>query len=518
MPVPKSVDSNVTGLAFAEEASLKMLPGETAPDTGASTGTWYGLEPNSYTDFGATFQTVARETINDTRQRLKGTLVDETAKAGFQVDLTQRNLIRLLQGFFFADAIEKPATQPLNGTQIPVTSVSATQFLAGGGGLVVAGFLVGHLINARNFGKAANNGLAPVTVVAAGALTTSKALTAEAAPPANAVLEVVGFRGAAGDITLTVAGLVVTLGSTALDFTTLGLNVGDWIYIGGDAAITQFATAADTGYARIGSIAAHAIVLDLMSFAPVTDAGAAKTIDLYFGKVLHNGITAASIKRRTYQLERTLGNDGTGIQAEYVVGVVPDQFTLNLPSASKAVADLSFVGLDVQEHNGTQGAKAGTRVGLLGEAAFNTSQDVFLSRLAVVDPTTLNPLPLYAYASDVKLVINNGVKPNKALGVLGGFDVSAGDFAVNGTLSAYFSTVAAVAQIKANADVCLQVIMAKQNAGMILDVPLLTLGGGTSKVEKDKPIMVDLTQDAAKAPVGYTLGMFFFDYLPNIAM
>jgi hypothetical protein len=52
----------------------------------------------------------------------------------------------------------------------------------------------------------------------------------------------------------------------------------------------------------------------------------------------------------------------------------------------------------------------------------------------------------------------------------------------------------------------------------VFDVPLLSLGGGAAKVEKDKPVMVDLTQDAALAPSGFTLAAIFFDYLPTVAM
>ena len=44
MTLPVSVDSNITGLSFAEESSLKTLPGETAPGVGTSTATWYDLE------------------------------------------------------------------------------------------------------------------------------------------------------------------------------------------------------------------------------------------------------------------------------------------------------------------------------------------------------------------------------------------------------------------------------------------------------------------------------------------
>jgi hypothetical protein len=103
------------------------------------------------------------------------------------------------------------------------------------------------------------------------------------------------------------------------------------------------------------------------------------------------------------------------------------------------------------------------------------------------------------------MVINNGVVPNKAIGVLGGFNTSEGDFDITGTITAYFSSVDAVNAIKNNLDVCLQTIFARANAGMIFDLPLLTLGGGGAKVEKDKPIMVALTQSAAKCPNGYTL-------------
>lgn len=517
MTLPVSIDSNITGLSIAEEATLKNLP---------VTPIWYGLEPNTYADFGATFPSVSREPINATRQRLKGTITDETVKGGFNIDYTQRNLTRFLQGFFFADAIEKPATQPFNGTQVPLTSVSSTQFLASTG---LAAFLVGSLVNAKNFINAANNGLKHITVVAAGALTTDTAgNVAEASPPASAQLETVGFRCAAGDLKIAVAGALTNITSAALDFTTLGLNIGEWIFIGGDAAINRWLTAvpgvgaADTnmGYARILSIAAHLLVCDLTSFAASldADAGGLQKVDMYFGKIINNAIAATNVKRRTYQLERTLGNDGTGVQSEYLTGAVADELVLNVKDASKLTADLTFMALDVEDRSGATGVKSGTRVGLPGEAAYNTSTDVFLSRLAVVDPTTFDPLPLYAYISDLKLTINNGASVNKAIGSLGGFDVTQGNFSVSGTVTAYFATIAAVASIKNNANVCMQTIFARANSGFILDIPLLQLGGGAAKVEKDKSITVAITQDAAMCPAGYTLMGIFFEYLPTVAM
>lgn len=508
MTVPVSVSSNTTGLAFAIESALETLPG--------SGVVWYALEPNKYSNFGADYKSVARETINALRQKLKGTITDLTVKGGFSMDLTQHNLTRLLQGFFYALAIEKPATQPLNGTQVAITSVTTTQFLAASG---LGAFLAGGLAFAKNFGQTANNGLMHITASAAGSLTAapvSGTLAAEASPPATAQLETCGFRGASGDIEITTAGAYVELTSTVLDFTTLGLTLGEWMFIGGDNAANAFATC-PSGYARVYSVTAHLIQFDLSTFVAVTDTGTGKLIDLYFGKVIMNGTTTGAIVRSTYQLERTLGNDGVGTQSEYLTGAIPDEFTINIPEANKIECDMTFECLNIENRTGTTGLKAGTRIGLPGEAAINTSSSVYSSRLAIVNPV-LNQPPLYAYASAIKISIKNTVSPNKAIGVLGAFDASEGDFGVSGTATAYFATVGAVAAIAANDSVCLQTILAQLNQGIIFDIPQVTLGGGANKVEKDKPIMVDLKQDASKNPQGYTFLANFFEYLPTVAM
>lgn len=511
------IDSNVTGLAFAEESSLKVLPGTvTNGVSDEANAIWYGLEPNSYSDFGGELSTMARAPINASRQRQKGTITDLDASGGFNTDFTQNNITRLLQGFFFADAREKPSTLPLNGTKLPITAVNAgANTFAATSGLTV--FKVGHLVFGSNFGDTANNGLAKVTTVAAGLLTVSKTLVAEASPPAAAKIEAVGFEFPSGDVGIVASASSLKMTATATDLTTLGLNVGGWVFIGGDATANQFANN-KPGYARVKSIAAAAIEFSETTFTATTDAGSGKTVRMFFGTVIRNEKTPSLIKRRSYNVERQLGDDGNGTQSEYLLGAIPNEFTLNIPQADKLNADLTFVAMDNVQRTGTQGLKAGTRVAAPGEDAFNTSSDIYRIRMNIVDSSNLNNAALFGYVSEATIAINNNVSPSKAIGTLGAFDATAGDFEVSGSVTAYFTTVGAVQAVRNNNDVAMNVIAAQKNAGVVFDIPLLSLGGGRINVEKDAPITVPLESSGAENSAGYTLLATFFAYLPNVGM
>ncbi len=503
------IDSNITGLAFAEETALKTLP---------VTPVWYGLEPNSYSDFGGELSTVARAPIDPSRQNKKGTITDLDASGGFNIDFTKSNLTRLLQGFFFADARELPNTKPINGTERTITGATAsTKTYAAASGLAV--FVAGQIIMASGFANAANNGIKTVASSTAGTVVVAETLVDEASPPAGAKLETVGFQFASADINMAVVSGIPSLIATAADFTTLpGLTVGAWVFIGGDAGATTFAN--NVGFARIKSIAAKAIAFDDTTFAPVDETGTAKTIRIFVGTMLRNEKTPSLIKRRSYNIERQLGEGATATQAEYLEGAVANEFTLNIPQADKLNADLSFVACDNTHKTGESGdeIKGGTRITALGEDAFNTSSDIYRIKMSVIDPASSNPSALFGYVSEATVSINNNVTPNKAVGILGAFDTSAGNFEVGGSITAYFTTVSAVRAVRNNADVGLSVIGASSNAGFVFDIPLLGLGGGRLNVEKDAPITVPLEPAGAENPNGYTMFYEQFSYLPNVAM
>lgn len=502
------IDSNVTGLRFAEESAvLGVLPGSPV---------WYPLEPNGYNDFGGSVALVARNPINAGRQRKKGVITDLDAAGGFSSDLTQTNLKRLIQGFMFADMGEKTSTLPLNGAAIAITNVDATgdDYEAASG---LDAFAAGQLVYGFGFAQAANNGLKHVVSAAGASLTVTEALADEAAPPTTAGVKRVGVQGVAGDIDVDSASSLPALTSSTLDFTTLGLIPGEWIYIGGDTASLAFVTAANNGFARINSIAANRLEFDKTDGTMVTEASTTETIQLFFGDVIKNEDNPANQVRRSYQLERTLGDNGTGVQSEYLVGAVPGEFTLNVAQADKITVDLSFVAIDNEQRTGATGIKSGTRPSQVEAAAFNTSSDFSRTRLSVVSDVDSNPAPLFAFVTDFTLSINNNVSPNKAVGVLGAFDVTAGTFEVGGSITAYFADIAATTAVRNNADVTQDFAVAKDNAGMLFDVGLIGLGDGRASVEQDQAITLPLELSAAVNKFNQTLLVMFFDYLPTAA-
>lgn len=575
------IDSNITGLRYARERCLGVLP----PDP-----VWNALEPNSYSDFGSTITTVARNPINPSRQRRKGVVTDLEASGGFNQDVTFDNTNDLYQGFLFADARERATTKSVVVGNLAVTGVDGTDseytfnntkvaaaaVASGGTGyrvgdvLTVSGgtstraarvyvagvnastgavtavsvdeagiysatpaspasttggsgsgctltltdgeiktFVADDIVLATGFGIAANNGLKTVVAMTDNVLEVAETIADEASPPAGAHLQTVGHAFATAELSIVMNGLLPRLTAASEDMTTLGLNPGDWVYVDG---FTN-----NSGFARIGVVDADFLEFDKTDWTPVAEAGTAKDVKLYYGTIIKNESDPALIKRTTYQLERTLGNDLNGVMSEYLVGAVASEFTLNVPQADKVTADFTFLATDNEQRTGAQGVKAGSRPALPLSDAYNTSSDFSRIKMASVSETDPAPKPLFAFATDLSVSINNNVSTNKAIGILGAIDTTTGTFEVGGSITAYFADVAAVQAVRNNADITLDFIIVKNNTGLLYDIPLLALGNGRLSVEQDQPITLPLDTSAAESKFGHTLLIQFFPYLPNSA-
>jgi hypothetical protein len=502
------IDSNATELRISEETSFKVADGSAV---------WKPYEPNSYDDTGGEITTIARNPINSSRQRKKGVLTDLDATAGFQTDLTQTNVADLLQGFFYADFRRK-------GEEVPTQATATTDLFSVAS---TAGFQVNDLIWVTGFVNSANNGLHVITAIVANvSIEVLGSTLVTETPPATANIVNVGHRAGAGDIDVDITGDYATYTSTTLDFTTLGIIPGEMVYVGGDAAANRFTTSANNGFKRVKSVAASALVVDKSESAMATEASTTELIDIYLGRVLKNESAAASQVRRTYQVERSLGapDDASPaqIQAEYIVGAVPSEMVMNIGTADKITLDLSFIAGDQETIDGPTSLKAGTRPAVVESDAFNTSSDFSRLKMAVHSANSEAPTALFAYLTELTLTLNNNLSANKAVSVLGAFDVSAGTFQVDGSMSAYFGNVSAIDAIRANSSVTIDLAVSKNNAGIAVDLPLITLGDGKLEVEQDEPVIIPLSSAAATgagvdANMDHTMLMVFFDYLPTLS-
>lgn len=503
MVARNKIDSNSTGLAIAEEEELGVLP---------ALPVWFPQEPNEYDSFGGELTLLARKPISQGRQRKKGSITDLEAAGGYTQDFTLFNTPDVLQGFTFSDyrRVYEDAPDAVSATAYEVADTTAIP--------------AGALLMASGFTNDANNGLKVVTGTTATDISVS-GLVAEASPPATAKVVLVGVEYSAAAIAVDATPNLLPKLTTTGNWTALGLTPGQWIFIGGDDVSDRFANAANNGFKRIRAIQAGFLTLDQSIDPMVDDAGTGKTVRIYFSRFLKNESDDDLIKRRSYHLERQLSRpNSTDLynQAEYLSGAIPSEMTLNVESADKMTIDLSYMATEFFTRSSSVGPISGTRLSIPEADAYNTSSDIKHIRLAVQDRNEEAPSGLFGYVTDLSISINNNLSGNKAVGVLGSFDVTAGSFDVSAEVTAYFTDVAAIETIRANADVGLFLIAVKENSGMVFDVPLVGVGSGQLEIEVDEPVMLPLEMEAGTAAkidraLDFTIGFSIFDALPNLA-
>lgn len=503
--VAEKQDANLVAFYKSREQTLGVLPANPV---------WQTREPNSFDDFGAEYTKVARRPFSPSRQRKKGSVTDLDADGGFNEDVTQNNLKGEMEEFFFAAIRRKPNATPSAVTGTGYSVVDADD----------AGFLAGALVMASGYAIAANNGVKLVTAADADSVDVAGS-TAEAL--ATGQVSVVGFQFTTGDLEMSAAvGGAFVLSTTTQPLDVLGLIPGEWVFIGGDTAITRFEDAGDViaGYARIAvdGISENAIAFDKATFTPAVNDGAGKTIRIFFGDIIRNEDDPDLIQRFSSTIERTLGRDDDGVQSEYITGAVANELTWTSPLANLVNVDLSYIGQRSGIRRGIDGPlsrRAGNTIArALGEDAFNTSSNIYRIRMTMVEPGTFEPTPFFARVTEWSLTVNNNVSSAKAQGVLGGFDATVGMFDVDGEFTAYFQTVEAIHAIQCNYDVTFDAIYAKANAGIFIDIPLIANSGGRLDIEQDAAIMIPIESAAAESPFGHTAMIGWFNYLPNLAM
>lgn len=515
--------SNNVSLAVTRESTIGTLPGSPI---------WYILEPNEIGRFGAEIETVARRPISKNKQRRKGTVTNVTSGVEFSSDLTVSEFARFADGFVFAEYANKEFDLRASSGTVPPPVASSTTFTIDAASALLAGKVQwvsgaqASLVYAKGYTNAANNGLHVLTADLAGSGTTitvgGSSLVTET-PPTSASLEVCGVRCAAGDLAFTVSGSTATLvsGSDISDWSTLGLFPGQIIHIGsadtsGDVQ-NGLGTGTDNyGYARITSISGATINLDKLSSTLATDASNAVATDIMFGRFLRNvAVDADSNDERyleqSFQFEAAypdLGGVGTD-KYEYAEGNFANELTINLPLADKATFDLNFVGTDAEPPTTTRATNASAAIAPNKVVAYNTSSNV-----AVLTTDVISAVSDVCFKS-LTLTINNQVTPEQCLGTLGASFVNSGVMEVSLSGQMLFTSSDIVAAIRNNTTVTFLGIVANEDGAIAIDLPSMTLGGGSKDFPVDQSVLVDITGETFEdATLGTSIGISLLTGVP----
>jgi hypothetical protein len=469
-------DANRTRLCHVRETTLGVTPGTPRMRTARMTGEQIRFAPT----------TVQSNELRADRMNSDPIQVDQVNQGAVNGELSypvDKSPFSDWLESLFCQVWDNTPSFDNDGTADSVITdagtTADTYAVASGGSAVVAG----HLVRATGFSNPANNQIfraassTGTTIVGS-----SLGLTAETAPPAKARLKVVGFQGASGDIAATATGL----SSTALDFTTLGLKIGGWVKIGGSAAGDKFATAANNGWARITAIEAKALSLDNLPTGWSTDAGTGKTVKVWFGDQVKNGLdTIGQTLERGFLSQQT---------PTYLIsrGMVAGQGEFRFESQQIATWSITFQGLT--------GEATATALDASPDAATTNpimAAAVNVGRIAENGVAIGGP----NYIRSVGLTINNNLRNLGGIrsdGLVGPEDIGKGSVDVTVQVETYFGSSALLNKLFDQTPTNINVRIAKNGQAMVWGLPRLTYTDGTANATgKNTDVMLPLTSMAS---------------------
>lgn len=475
--------SNLMRLSGIRETTVGALPATPRMRTGRLTGEGLAYAPNF----------VQSNELRADRMNADPIKVNETNQGAINFELSlwgdQTLGSELMRSAFYNPWTVQPYRDNDGTADSVVTDVNAgTQVVTVTAVAPANGaFVLGHVVRFTGFTNAANNGKFRVST---GSSTVpafvGSGLVAEGAPPATARMKVVAFQGVAGDITATASGLA----STTLDFTTLGITVGQWLKPGdADNAAFGFATAANNDFIRVTAVSANAITCDNLPTGWAVDAGAAKTIRVFFGDVVKNGTTRTSLS-----IERSFL--GQAVPTHILQkGMHSGAFNLDITSEQVITGSFDMVGM-----SGSQGTVAnGTSY---DAATVNKimAANVHVGRIAEGGSLVTSP----AWAQSLQLKMENNLRALTAVGTVGAVDVQPGDCTVTGTLSAYFGSNALLTKLLAgtasnvNSRATIANVAGNGFEGYVLGLPrVIFTGGSPSAAGKNQDVVIPLAFQAS---------------------
>lgn len=387
-------------------------------------------------------------------------------------------------------------------TDTEISDLSVTTFTVAAGG---TNFKAGNLVLSTGFATQGNNNI--IVPVSSSTATTvvmpAASYSAEANPiPVGAAIRVVGQQGASGDIAAVTAG-GNALTSTVLDFTTLGISVGEWIKLGGDSAGTQFATPANNSWALVGAIAAGRLSLSVVPSGWTADSGTAKTIQLFYGDFVRNGTT-----QRSFTIERQQ-QDLAAPAYEYFTGDQVD--TMSLAFKASSIITGSFGWLGMGGSAGTVRPSGATDINAPQYAVLNASSNV--GRLAIGGVLVSSP----SYLTEIGIDLKNNLARQTAVSVLGAVGISNFQLDVTGSFNAYFGDLAYQNAVLNDTETSIMLRTGRADGNcesLVVHVTKIKLTGSAPASGKNQDRMFNGAYAAKLDPTFGTISAGRFWYLP----
>lgn len=466
-------DSNRLRLSAVRETTLGVTPG--SPRFRKARITSEGLR------YGPQF--VTSDEMRDDRMNVDPIKVNERVEGpiGFEMHFPSDESVL---SEFYRSALWNPWTNTPFRDNDGVADSVITDVAATGGVITCttgAAFAVGHVVRLSGFAQAGNNGLFRITTGSATVPAVGNSLlTNEAAPAAAARVKVVGFQGVSGDITALADGL----GSTTLDFTTLGIPVGAAIKIGDASnAVFQFATAANNGWARVVAITATKLTLDNLPSGWGTDSGTSKTIRVFYGDQLKNGVTRSSLSIEKGFMDQAVPT--------YVInrGCVVGSLEMRMQTEDKITGSFSLMGLTGgQSTTSADGTPDAAPLGQIMASNVNVGR-IAEGGVAIASPN---------WARSLTLSVNNSLRMLTALGTVGAVDMGVGECQVQGSIETYFGSNALLAKLLAGTVGSLFAQVAKDNQALAICLPRVVYTDGAPNAGgKNQDVMLPLSFQAA---------------------
>lgn len=387
-----------------------------------------------------------------------------------------------------------------------ISDVTTTTLTVSAGG---AAFVVAMLTLMQGFTTSANNKLARVNSSTATTIVyPASTFTAEAGQiPVGASIRTVGFEGAVGDLLAVTAG-GNALTSTALNFTTLGISVGEWVKVGdGDTASKSFATAANNGFCRVSAIAAGRLSFDRVPTGWAADTGAGIGLRVFTGDFITNAST-----KRSNTIERQY-LDHSPVTYEYLRGMTLNTMQVEAKTQAIATYTKNYIGKDAVAQ--TTRFTGSTDVAAPTYGVLNTSSNV--GRIGFDGSTIVGPNFVMAASFNV----NNNIRAQQAIGSVGAVGTGNGEFTVTGTLECYFGDKSIYDKVLNNTLTSFDMRVGRTDGNresILFDFPSIKLASGAPSVSgKNSDVMISAAftaiMDATKL---YTMSAARFWYLPIV--